>query len=138
MENEPESSAEYSARAIAEKYRKDVEYRAEKLFLPYDHSYKDTTGYQLVVQIVDGRPTEKAHVNKVDTTSGNELTLSEKGYYKVNLRTGVCDCFHYKKHMYCKHSLAVKWWPANYHHELILSSNGKYATVVFKERKVRA
>jgi hypothetical protein len=128
VEREPRSAQEAYALAL-------VWERAKKLFLPFDRSEKDTTGYQMIVQIVDGKPTEKAHINKPDKTRDKELTLSKAGYYKVNLLTGQCDCFHYNKHLYCKHSMGAKWWIANFHHELILSKNGKYAFVRFTERK---
>jgi hypothetical protein len=111
--------------------------RAKRLFLPFDSREKDTTGYQMIVQLVDGKPTGKAHINKPDKSRDRELTLSNKGYYKVNLSTGECDCYHYEKNGYCKHSMAAKWWPATYHHELIPSKNGKYAFVRFTERKAK-
>lgn len=157
-QREPRSAAEAAQMIREEEYRTKVEARARDLFCDFDPEASDTTGYKLIVQLKDGRPTQRAKIFK-PAPDGQELTAACGGPYNIDLVEKTCDCIHFtgqdgeaetmdmqgqvlspgKKptegYGYCKHSLAVAYWQAHYRVELTSSKNGKFAFVSFLPKR---
>ena len=121
--------------------------KGQALYLPFDPTIKASSGYRLIVQIVDGQVGEWGQVSK--PRPEHEKTKAGGGPYRVNLKTGACncpDCAGEEEKIgpggkilpgkpgngFCKHGLGSVWWLANVPYEQRqIGQSGKSALVVW-------